>query len=180
MIDLSKASTTQHAGEVDDEDEGDKTEDNQSEEEPHPKKYKLDKDSSGEEEDAEDPENPHCDINFVKNTPYNIFGAKNKVVWAKTILRDPAPRIPTCHRSRIHAKDYVLVKGQDLQLKNNRSTTAVTFHPEEEMILMNDFTEFEQDMTAQDLFDLGDTTFLLWWQCVEAPKIPKTAKPRKR
>jgi hypothetical protein len=35
---------------------------------------------------------------------------------------------------------------------------------------------FDEDMTSQDLCDLGETTFLLWWQNIEPPKVKDKGK----
>jgi hypothetical protein len=54
----------------------------------------------------------------------------------------------------------------------------VTFEPRDELILKKDWSQFDDDMTGQDLVDLDDVPFLLWWQNVLMPP-PKKA-PRKK
>jgi hypothetical protein len=56
------------------------------------------------------------------------------------------------------------------------------FEPEEELIFTSDWAQFDSPMTGGDLADLGENTFLLWWQNVQRPPVKgngkKTAKAK--
>jgi hypothetical protein len=162
-------------------------------------KVENDTDDAEEEEDDETEEdnkrdsskkstknNPHCTINFVKNTPYQFLASdSNTKIWAEGIITDPAPKPPTSRSMNIQAGDYVLVAGSDLTLKKTgRSSVIANFEPNEELILTADWVQFDEDMTGQDLVDLGDVPFLLWWQNIKPPTvrkpIPKKAVTKKK
>jgi hypothetical protein len=117
---------------------------------------------------------PHCDINFVKNTPYTLFAGDTKKVWGTAKMEDPAPKVPDARKDEYNTGDYLLLKGSDITLKhagNNNCRTS--FDPEEELILTSDWDRFDATMTGQDLVDLDEVSFLIWWQNVKPPPIPK-------
>ena len=125
--------------------------------------------SSADDDEADAPSDPHCSINFVKNTPYKLLVGDTNKCWATATMTDPSPPVNSHRHSKIHPGDYLLVKGNDIKLNKKGATV---FDPEEEIILTSDWDRFEADMTGQDLVDLGDETFLLWWQNIEPPKVP--------
>jgi hypothetical protein len=139
--------------------------------------------------DSRDSNNPHCDINFVQHTKYKLLAnATTTVIWAEGSCIDPQPKPPE-EKSDTHIGDYLLFKGDDIKLKiGPKSSTKTVFMPSDELILQNDWTPFEEEMTGQDVVELGDETFLLWWQNIAPPKIKaakaskesKTAKTAKR
>ena len=138
-----------------------------------------------EEEDEDDPpkakkgaqDNPHCSINFVMNTPYKFLRPDSDTkVFAEGVLVDSAPRVPHSRRDALQDGDYVLVEGSALTLKR----ILATFVPENELILQNDWSQFDEDMSGQDLQDLGDETFLLWWQNIVPPRVPVARAPISR
>ena len=117
---------------------------------------------------------PHCDINFVKNTPYTLFAGNTKKVWGTVKSEDPAPRVPDARKDEYSTGDYLLVKGSDITLKHAGTNNCRTsFDPDEELILTSDWDRFDDAMTGQDLVDLGDVSFLIWWQNIKPPAIPK-------
>jgi hypothetical protein len=117
---------------------------------------------------------PHCDINFVKNTPYMLLSGSTQRVWGSGKSTDPAPRVPNARKDECKAGDYLLMKGSDIALKSTGNNNCKTsFEPQEELILTSDWDRFDEVMSGQDLVDLGDETFLLWWQNVKAPPVPK-------
>jgi hypothetical protein len=121
----------------------------------------------------EDDNTPHCDINFVKNTTYTLFAGNTKKVWGTAKSEDPAPKVPDT-RPEYETGDYLLLKGSDITLKhagNNNCRTS--FDPDEELVLTSDWDRFDDTMTGQDLVDLGDVSFLIWWQNVKPPAVPK-------
>ena len=95
--------------------------------------------------------------------------------------------MPPSRKDSCYAGDYLLVKGKYITLKSaGAAYTKATFEPINELILTADWSQFEDDMTGQDLVDLDEDTFLLWWQNVKPPTVPKpkapskpTVKPRK-
>ena len=131
----------------------------------------------------------HCNINFVKDTSYYLLAGSSQRQWGTATADDPAPPVPVSRKDSRKPGDYLLVKGKNIKLKSSGANyTTTTFHPEEELILTNDWHQFEQDMTGQDLADLDDETFLLWWQNFKPPPVPKvkpatiakkTAPPKK-
>ena len=133
---------------------------------------------SEDEEDNDDnkQEDPHCDVNFVKNTVYKLRSDNINKIWAEGSCIDPAPKIPSSRSKQLKSGDYLLMKGSDITLKEGKGTMAIVFHPEEEYILCADWTQFGDAMTGRDMVDLEDVTFLLWWQNIVPPKEPK-AKP---
>ena len=154
-----------------------------------------DEDETAEEEDEEEEDNtrdtskkstknnPHCTINYTKNTPYQFLAADSDTkIWAEAILTDPAPKVPPSRADATQAGDYVLVTGNDLKLKKtSRGACTTSFEPGEELVLTADWVQFDEDMTGQDLLDLGDITFLLWWQNIKPPKEKaRTTIPKKK
>jgi hypothetical protein len=126
-------------------------------------------------EEEEDNNTPHCDINFVKNTPYTLLAGNTKKVWGTAKSEDPAPKVPDARKDEYKTGDYLLLKGSDITLKYTGSNNCRTsFDPEEELILTSDWDRFDDTMTGQDLVDLEDVSFLIWWQNIKPPAIPKT------
>ena len=119
-----------------------------------------DEDKDGDDEDPD----PHCTINYVANTVYTLID-----INAKDAFTDPAPVIPA-HLKKQRPGDYVRMKGEDLTLKSNCN---IIFEPEQALALDDKWRPFPEDMTAQDLFDLGAHEFHLWWQCIQEPKVKK-------
>jgi hypothetical protein len=151
----------------------DETQNDSDEDDDRPAK-KVKKKGKKEEEE----ETPHCDINFVKNTPYSLLAGSTTKVWGTAKAEDPAPKVPDSRKDTYKTGDYLLVKGNSINLKHTGNlNTKVTFDPEEELILTSGWDRFDDQMTGQDLFDLDDNTFLLWWQNVKPPAIPKPKAP---
>jgi hypothetical protein len=121
---------------------------------------------------------PHCPINFVKDTNYYLLAGDTQKCWGTCTAEDPAPPVPTSRRDSCEPGDYLLIAGKDIKLKwTGANYSKTTFDPEEELILTSDWHQFEQEMSGKDLFDLEDVTFLLWWQNVKAPPVPKKKAP---
>jgi hypothetical protein len=121
---------------------------------------------------------PHCHINFVKDTNYYLLHEDTQKCWGTCTSEDPAPPPPRSRRDSCDAGDYLLIAGKDIKLKwTGGNYTKTTFQPEEELILTNDWHQFDQEMSGSVLFDLGDVTFLLWWQNIKAPPVPKKKAP---
>jgi hypothetical protein len=136
-----------------------------------PPNTKRQKKSKGKQE-VED--TPHCDINFVMNTQYTLLASDTQKIWGTSKCVDPAPKVPRARMEEYNTGDYLLLKGNAIKLQhtgNNKCKT--TFDPEEELILDSEWNRFNDPMTGQDLVDLGDHTFLIWWQNVKPPPIPK-------
>ena len=126
-------------------------------------------------EDAEENNTPHCDINFVKNTPYTLLAGDTKKVWGTAKSEDPAPKVPDARKDEYKTGDYLLLKGSDISLKHAGSNNCRTsFDPEEELILTSDWDRFDDTMTGQDLVDLDEVSFLIRRQNIKPPVIPKT------
>jgi hypothetical protein len=127
---------------------------------------------------------PHCDHNFVKNTAYKLVDQQTEKVWGEAVMLDPQPAVHVSRSIAIKTGDYVLMRGEDITLKSTgRSNTKVVFEKEGELILQKDWTQFDEDMTGSDLCDLGDVEFLLWWQCITPPLVPKSKRaviPKKK
>jgi hypothetical protein len=123
----------------------------------------------------------HCDINFVKNTPYKLLEGSSDTVWAEAVFADPQPPVPTSRSIQTTTGDYVLIAGDDVVLQKNArgKTVQVSFAPEDEFVLTTDWVQFDGEMTGQDLKDLCEEGFLLWWQNVKPPPVPKARIPRK-
>ena len=125
-----------------------------------------DDDKEGDEEDTD----PHCTINYVANTVYTLIDMNSKdKVWATCAFTDPAPAIPD-HLTQHHPGDYVRIKGRQL---NPKSHCKMIFETQQGLILDADWHPFPEDMSAQDLVDLGALEFHLWWQCIQEPKVKK-------
>ena len=121
---------------------------------------------------------PHCDINFVRNTQYSLLAGDSNNMWGSAKAEDPSPKVPAARKKDYKLGDYLLIKGINILPKHTGTNyTKVTFDPEEELILTNEWTQFEESMSEQDLVDLDDTTFLLWWQNVKPPAVPKPKAP---
>ena len=93
-------------------------------------------------------------------------------------MEDPSPKVPPTRKDDYTTGDYLLVKGNQINLKHLGSAfTKTSFDPDEELILTSDWDRFDSAMTGQDLVDLDDLPFLLWWQNVKPPAIlkPKAA-----
>jgi hypothetical protein len=157
----------------DDDDDADPDGDNQN-----------DRDETTEEEDEESSapltakpkHNPHCDKNFVRNTSYKLLVGNTDDAWGETILTNTSPKVPNSRKTQTMANDYVLITGKDITLLKRRSGgKVVSFEPRDELILKKDWSQFDDDMTGQDLVDLDDVPFLLWWQNVLMP-APKTRR----
>jgi hypothetical protein len=120
----------------------------------------------------------NCNINFVKDTSYYLRAGSSQRLWGTATADDPAPPVPVSRKDSCKPGDYLLVKGKNIKVRSNGANyTTTTFHPEEELILTSDWHQFEQDMTGQDLADLDDETFLLWWQNFKPPPVPKVRPP---
>ena len=133
--------------------------------------------SDNDDDNITDLSNPHCDVNYTTDNPYTL--SSDGKPWATAIFEDPAPKPPKSWPKSI-AGDYILVKGKNIKIKVNRNKPArVNFVANEEFILTPDWEQMQEDMTGQDLVDLGDENFLLWWQEVEVPK-PKPEKTPKK
>ena len=115
--------------------------------------------SSADDDEADAPSDPHCSINFVKNTPYKLLVGDTNEYWVTATMTDPSSLFDSHRYSKIHPGDYLLVKGKDIKI--NKKGAAV-FDPEEEIILTSEWDRFEAEMTGKDLVDLGDETLLLW------------------
>jgi hypothetical protein len=117
----------------------------------------------------------------VKNTPYKLLEGSSDTVWAEALFTDPQPPVPKSRSVQTTTGDYVLIQGHDVVLqKNSRGKSVpVTFDPEDEFVLTADWLQFDGEMTGQDLKDLGDEEFLLWWQNVKPPPAPKVRIARK-
>jgi hypothetical protein len=170
---------------IDDDDEDDSKAQVEEDEEDEEADDDEDEDEDEEENKTKKKEstknNPHCNINFVTDTVYPFLAADYITkTWGKGTLTDPSPAVPSSRADSVEAGDYVLVTGHDVTLLTTSRTSCVaTFVPEEELILQNDWSQFDDEMSGQDLRDLGDLTFLLWWQNVKAPKVKAAANPRK-
>jgi hypothetical protein len=122
----------------------------------------------------------HCDVNFVKNTTYKLLLDDTDKIWAEAILTDPSPPVPASRADTTNVGDYVLIKGSDVVLKaasTRGKKVNANFPADEELVLASDWDQMDGDMTGQDLVDLGDKTFLLWWQNVQPPPVKKTKGP---
>ena len=118
--------------------------------------------------------NPHCNINFVQNTTYKFLAPASETrIFAAGVLIDPAPKVPSSRKDLLKDGDYVLVKSSSLVLKNSKAN----FEPQDELVLTTDWGRFDDDMTHDDLKDLEDENFLLWWQNIVPPPVPRI--PRK-
>ena len=119
----------------------------------------------------------HCDISFMKDTVYYLLAADNKKQWGTATSEDPAPPVPESKKGAYESGDYLLIRGHDIKLKSTGSTyTHTTFDPSDELILTNTWELFDVEMTGQDLYDLNDDTFLLWWQNIKPPVVPKAKR----
>lgn len=126
------------------------------------------------------PGHAHCDINFVKHTTYALLKDDTTAQWGEAQLTDPQPKVPPSRADQDKAGDYVLISGADLVLGKKKGRTILTsFNPEDELILNSKWHQFDEEMTGQDLQDLGEECFLLWWQNVRAPR-PKAAASKKK
>ena len=118
----------------------------------------------------------HCTINFTKNVKYVLLLPDDESKqWGSANFIDPSPKPPP--DSHYEPGDYLLLKGSNIKLRN-ASNALPCFDHQDQMLLTADWEPMDDDMTGQDLFDLGDQKFLLWWQCVKAPALPKPAKPK--
>ena len=150
-----------------DEDGGEDTQ-NDSEDDNHRPVKRVKKGKQDEDETS------HCNINFVKNTSYPLLTGSTTKVWGITKAEDPAPKVPDARNGEYITGDYLLIKGNSIVLKHTGTNNCrATFEPEEELILTSDWEQFDQVMMGQDLVDLDDITFLLWWQNVKPPAVPK-------
>ena len=150
----------EYEGTVDD--DGEKTVDEEEEEEEPAHKTTKGKNTPVDQ--------PHCNINFVINTPYKLLvtGSDTKI-FAETTLLDPSPLVPTSRKLGVNNGDYVLLRGKDMAFKSSYKTTS--FDPEDEYILQSNWSQFDSEMSGAYLADLGDVTFLLWWENVMPPKV---------
>jgi hypothetical protein len=116
----------------------------------------------------------HCNINFVKDTVYYLLAGSSNKMWGTAKADDPAPVVPMFRQESCEPGDYIRIAGESITLKaNGNKNTACTFAPEEELIFTSDWHQFDSDMTGEDLRDLGETTFLLWWQNIKPPPVPR-------
>ena len=145
---------------------------------------------SGSEEidiDADDTKSqrfPHCDYNFVANTTYKLNMDINgvEVVWGEAQF-DPQPAVPSTHEDDYRPGDFVLIKGSDIKLTKNgkggkggkgktrKGHGQLVFDANDQLIMTKEWDNFEDEMSTEDLVNLGEETFLLWWQNVQQPKI---------
>jgi hypothetical protein len=122
-------------------------------------------------------QNEHCQVNFVKNTSYKLLADDSDKIWGEGKATDPAPAVPSSRSDSIKPGDYLLFSGNDITIKAAaRGRVTVQFEPEEELILTSDWAQFDSPMTGGDLADLGENTFLLWWQNVQRPPVKGTGK----
>lgn len=152
---------------------------------------------SGSEEidiDADDTKShrfPHCDYNFVANTTYKLNMDINgeEVVWGEAQF-DPQPAVPSTHEDDYRPGDFVLIKGSDIKLTKNgkggkggkgKTRRQLVFDAHDQLIMTSEWDNFEDEMSTEDLVNLGEETFLLWWQNVQQPKtpIPKKGKTKR-
>lgn len=148
-------------------------------EEAHVTHTVLDNDSDHTQSHSDSDESPdsHCNINFVANTPYKLLHGDTDKSWGSAKVVDPAPKPPKS-RGALKAGDYLLVMGKDVDLKSTgRNNTATVFAADEELVLTEDWAQFDAEMTGQDLVDLDDECFLLWWQNIRPPAVPKEKAP---
>lgn len=117
---------------------------------------------------------PHCDVNFVLNTPYKLLIDDTKKAWGSALFLDPQPKVPASRTSSVKVGDYVLIRGKDITLVKTKGCKA-NFSATDEFVLTKDWAQFDDDMTGADLQGLDDIPFLLWWQSILPPvvKIPK-------
>ena len=157
---------------IDDDDAGDDDVEEEEEEEEESKSAKRAKTRGGQETSSS--KGTNCNINFVKGTSYYLRAGSTQRLWGSATADDPAPPVPVSRRDSCKPGNYLLVKGKNIKLKSTGANyTTTTFHPEEELILTSDWHQFDEDMTGQDLADLDDETFLLWWQNFKPPPVPK-------
>ena len=149
-------------------------------------------DSGSEEIDADAGESnrfPHCDYNFVANTTYKLNMDINgeEVVWGEAQF-DPQPAVPSTHEDDYRPGDFVLIKGSDIKLTKRgkggkggkgKPRRQLVFDVQDQLIMTKEWDNFEDEMSTEDLVNLGEETFLLWWQNVQQPKntIPRKTKP---
>ena len=140
-----------------------------------------DDDQDPEDEDDEDKhqqqQDAHCNYHFIKNTRYTLICGDKDKEWASCIFTDPSPKI--ADDCGWEPGDYLKTSGNKLTLKGR---VSATFSKEDMVILTTNFEAMEDDMTGQDLVDLEDQEFLIWWQNIKPPKAkPKTkGAPTKR
>ena len=118
-------------------------------------------------------------MNFVKNTKYKLLAGSGNKIFAEGTCIDPAPKVPDwcLNKGGPRAGDYLLFKGDDINLYKGKGKVLATFTPVEELILKADWEQFDEEMTGQDLVSLGNETFLLWFQNIQSPPVPKPKKP---
>ena len=116
-----------------------------------------------------------CTINFVKNTPYKLLdhGVNPSKIWGEGKALDPSPVVPPSRASSTGTGNYLLFKGSDIVLTKGNKKHPITFLPEEEYVLTNKWVQFEDEMTGGDLVELGEETFLMWWENIQPPAVPK-------
>jgi hypothetical protein len=150
--------------------------DEEEEEEEEEEVVEVDNDKSKRQKTRQGPKEvraDHCSINFVKDTRYSLLAGSTQRCWGTATADDPAPPVPASRRDSVKTGDYLLILGKNIKLKPG----PTTFLPEEELILTSEWHQFEEEMTGQDLADLDDVPFLLWWQNVKAPPVPKPKAP---
>ena len=119
--------TAEEDGDLDDNDDNDDNDDDEEEEEEPTKRQKT----KG--------HHVHCNINFVKDTPYYMLAGSTMKHWASAKAQDPSPPVPSSRRDSCTPGDYLLIAGKDITLKSSGSNyTTTTFRPEEELILTNE------------------------------------------
>jgi len=124
--------------------------------------------NSGSEEESNERGYPHCHVNYVNNVKYTLIHGNDDKPWATGTFIDPAPAVPKELQDKYKAGDYVLMCGNSLKLKGSKAI----FAKDEDFVLNQDWSSMDGDMTADDLFDLDDEPFLLWFQCILPPKKP--------
>ena len=163
LIDV-ESSVDREVLEVDDGEEGEEDTHSDSEN----KEHSDNDDDNDEETDVNTVHNPH---QYTNNTRYKMVHGEREVVFATGQIVDPQPAVHPDKKSDYRAGDYMLMKGSDIEIKTRKG--GVSFDCASELILQKDWSPFDDDMTAQDLHDLGDEEFLVWFQVFEAPPEPK-------
>jgi hypothetical protein len=130
-------------------------------------------DDTEDEDDNDKDNNIHCSLQLTTRDKYNLVHPdhEDKIV-GKVQLFDPAPEPQG--RGNYKASDYAMVQGSKLELK--KGADKIIFDKDAKWIRQEDWTPFDDDMTLQDLADLGEEKFLLWFQMIDPPKAKPVRK----